>query len=140
MLQEFLSVHIIVVLSISGFLGIHGLVTSSSPVSLGLLAVFSTIGTIVLSIYVFLILGNLLIIMDDDQYSEWRDNFTTKQVIAAFAGGYALSISSVALLVAVLRLSASTSEKRSLKALLKNLVPDGPSPGSSFDLGRDESN
>jgi hypothetical protein len=46
----------------------------------------------------------------------------------------------VLLFVAVLNLSKSTEEKRELKALLKNLVPDGPSPGSSFDLQRQDSN
>jgi NADH:ubiquinone oxidoreductase subunit 6 (subunit J) len=70
-------------------------------------AIVAGLTTAVIAIYIFILLGFVIMVMDDDKYEEQRDNYTKNQVMAAFGCGFFLSLSSVALFSSVLRLYVS---------------------------------
>ena len=123
-LQGVWNIHTLFIAATGGFMGFQSLVAvlHKKPESGHILccAIVSGFTTAIIAVYVFLLLSQMLIIMDDSTYEEWKDNFTKQQVISAFFCGLVLNLITVALFAQILRLYAYNEEKKNLTYLIRS--------------------
>lgn len=97
-------------------------------------AIVSGFTTAIVAVYIFLLLFNVLVIMDDINYEDWKDNFTKNQVISVFACGLLLNLVTVSLFSQILRLYSNNEKKKNLTFLMRGMIPDIKSPSESINL------